>query len=61
MSDDERQKACLLALQAALEYLDSPNFPHKSPLGNDRKPVVQVLRGVLNQYTPLGQPGEPTK
>lgn len=61
MTEDEWQKACLLALQAALEYLDSPNFPHKSPLGNDRRPAVQALRGVLDQYVPLRQPGEPTK
>ena len=61
MIENEQQKGCLLAIQAALDYLDSPNFPHKSPLGNDRKPVVQALRGALDRYTPLRQPGEPTK
>jgi hypothetical protein len=36
--------ALLKAAEAALEYLDSPNFPHKSPAGNDRKPVAALLK-----------------
>ena len=36
-----------VAAIAALEYLDSPHFPHKSPLGNDRKPAAAALRAAL--------------
>ena len=36
------------AAYLALDYLDSPNFPHKSPQGADRKPVVAALRMALD-------------
>jgi hypothetical protein len=36
------------AARLALDYLDSPNFPHKSPQGVNRKPVVAALRMALD-------------
>ena len=44
MTDISLEAACRLAL----DYLDSPNFPHKSPQGSDRKPVVAMLRMALD-------------
>jgi len=35
------------ACQMALDYLASPNFPHKSPSGMDRKPVIIALEHAL--------------
>ena len=35
------------AAEMALDYLDSPNFPHKSPAGHDWKPAVAALRAAL--------------
>jgi len=35
------------AAEAALDYLDREEFPHKSAKGNDRLPVVKKLREAL--------------
>ena len=35
------------AAEMALEYLDSPHFPHRSPDGNDRIPVTVALTKAL--------------
>ena len=36
------------AAEAALDYLDREEFPHKSAKGNDRRPVAKKLREALS-------------
>jgi hypothetical protein len=50
MSRKEDCELLLTAAAVALEYLASPNFPHKSPLGHDRKPAVAALREALKAF-----------